>query len=426
MTIKSPDRGQRTDKDPFANARCRCCSRQGLVKILDLGSLPPSDRLLNAEDIGKPLDRYPLELGFCPECSLAQITETVDPELLFNQEYLYFSSFSPALLEHSRKNAEALMRSRRLDENSLVVELASNDGYLLKNFAKAAIPVLGIDPAPKQAAEAEKNGVPTLNAFFSRNLARSLRSQDKRADVIIANNVLAHVADTLDFVAGIAELLKDDGIVSIEAPYIRDLVEKREFDTIYHEHLCYFSLTALQRLLGSSGLHIIDVERVPIHGGSLRVTAGTRNDPSSAVTDLLEKEQRIGLTHAAYYETFAGEVEALRAALSKTIADLKAQGKRIAAYGAAAKGSIMLNTVGLTTEELDFVVDRNSHKHGKFMAGSSLEIFPVEKLVQEMPDYTLLLPWNFRDEILDQQAEYLQRGGKFIIPVPEIEIVSCP
>lgn len=399
--------------------RCRSCGGSGLQPFLDLGTQPLADALLTAEQLQGPEPRYPLVVAFCPGCSLVQITETVDPEELFQREYPYYSSFSPALLEHSRRNALELIERKRLGPGSLVVELASNDGYLLQNFVQAGIPVLGIDPAEGPARAARDKGVETLNDFFGLALARRLASERRRADVIVANNVLAHVADTNGFVAGLRELVADDGLVVIEVPYVADLIEHCEFDTIYHEHLCYFSLTALDKLFRRHGLFLNDYRHLPIHGGSLRLFVEPHERVGRVVTEQLGREREHGLDSLAYYEGFAERVHGVGERLRELLLARKAEGRRIAAYGAAAKGATLLNVYGIGQEMLEYVVDRNVHKHGRFMPGVHLPVRPVEMLLHDRPDDVLLLTWNFKDEILQQQDEYRRRGGTFIVPIPE-------
>jgi SAM-dependent methyltransferase len=350
----------------------------------------------------------------------------VPPEKLF-REYLYFSSFSDALLRHTKGLVDKLIPSRKLGDTSLVIEIASNDGYLLQYYKQAGIPVLGIDPALNIARIAqEKRDIPTLCEFFGQSLAQQLREQGKLPDVIHANNVLAHVADLNGFVEGIRLLLTHEGIAVIEVPYVKDMIDKCEFDTIYHEHLCYFSLTALDNLFRSHEMIIQDVELIPIHGGSLRLFVGLGDNSgrsSPHVHDLLTEESRWGVNHLDFYRDFAGRVKTIKITLCELLKDLKKKGYRLAAYGAAAKGSTLLNYFEIGQETLDFVVDRSTYKQGHFMPGVHLPIYSPERLIEEMPEYVLLLTWNFADEIMEQQEEFRRRGGRFIIPIPRVEIV---
>jgi SAM-dependent methyltransferase len=407
-------------------AACRSCGETGLELILSLGEMPLANSLPTAEQLDTPDPRYPLDLAFCGGCALVQITETVPPETMF-RDYLYFSSFSDTMLRHAREIAERLADARGLGPGSLVVEVASNDGYLLQNYHRRGIPVLGIEPAVNVAevARAER-GIRTLSEFFGEGLARRLSGEGSRADVIHANNVLAHVPDLNGFVRGLGALLKDEGVAVIEVPYVKELIDRCEFDTIYHEHLCYFSLAALDRLFGRHGLVISDVERIPIHGGSLRLFvarggAGAGRGP--AAERLLEEEAGWGVDRAEFYRGFARRVEGLRTSLRDLLFDLKRRGNRLAAYGAAAKGSTLLNYFGLGPETLDFVVDRSTYKQGRYMPGVRLPIHAPAKLLEDRPDYVLLLAWNFAEEVLAQQAEYRGGGGRFIIPVPSPSVV---
>jgi SAM-dependent methyltransferase len=405
------------------HAACRSCEAMGLLPILDLGQSPLADGLRTQEQLAQPEPKFPLQVAFCERCGLVQILETVPPQELFLGDYPYYSSFSPALLAHSRQNALDLIDSRKLDGSSLVVELASNDGYLLKNFVEAGIPVLGIDPAPGPAAAAQRAGVRTMNTFFGLELARRLREQGHRADAIIANNVLAHVADTNGFVEGIHTLLKDDGVAVIEVPYVRDLIDHGEFDTIYHEHLCYFSATSVDALFRRHSLYLNDVKRLSIHGGSLRLYFGPIEDVQPAVKNLMTEERELGVDKYPFFEQFGKRVSEVRRLLRDLMGELRGKSKRIAAYGAAAKGTTLLNYVGIGTDQIDFVVDRNVHKHGKFMPGVHIPIKPPEKLSELQPDYVLLLAWNFKDEIMAQQSDYLSKGGRFIVPIPSPQVV---
>jgi len=404
-------------------AHCRSCGSTDLSIFLSLGDMPLSDGFLEARQLVENEPRYPLDVAFCSTCTLVQILETVPPEELFGADYPYFSSFTDTLLKHSEANVKERIAERRLDAGSLVIELASNDGYLLQYYKANGIPVLGIDPAPGPVSAARAKGIETLQAFFSRDFANDLVAQGRRADVIHANNVLAHVADTNGFVEGISILLKENGVAVIEAPYVKDLIEHGEFDTIYHEHLCYFSVTALNALFNRHGLYITRVVPLNIHGGSLRVFVEKQNRPEKSVHEYLESEHRIGLDRLDYYADFSERVTQIRTELNELLQSLKQRKARIVGYGAAAKGTIMLNYVGIGQETLDFVADRNTHKQGRYIPGVRLPIASPERVLAEQPDYVLILPWNFKDEIMAQQAEYRRRGGKFIVPVPRPIII---
>lgn len=404
--------------------RCRSCGSDRIEAVLSLGSTPLANALLaSAEpDAGEP--RFPLDVVFCAGCSLVQLTETVPPDVLFG-EYVYFSSFSPAAVEHARQLTERVVADRRLGADHLVVEIASNDGYLLQHYARRGVPVLGIEPARNIAAAARERGIDTLNAFFTADLARQLASDGRAADVIHANNVLAHVPDLNGFVEGIRLLLRPGGVAIIEVPWVRELVRHLEFDTIYHEHLSYFSLTALAPLFERHGLVVADVETVEIHGGSLRLWIGHAGTSARGerVEALLRQEREEGLDHGRGYADFADRVARLGDELRALLRELKQAGHSIAAYGASAKGSTLLNCFGIGGDLLDFVVDRSTVKQGLFTPGTHLRIRPTEDLLTEMPDYVLLLTWNFAGEILEQQAEYRRRGGRFILPVPSPKVV---
>jgi SAM-dependent methyltransferase len=402
--------------------KCRGCGSTELELILDLGTTPLADALVRAEHLCEPEITAPLEVVFCCKCSLLQITENVPPEILFCRDYPYFSSVSPALLEHFGSSARALIQARQLGSGSLVVEAASNDGYMLRHFAAQGINVLGIDPAEGPAKKAQESSIPTLNTFFDLDLAKKLKAEGREADVFLANNVLAHVPDLNGFIAGFRTLLKPAGVAVIECPYVVDLVSHCEFDTIYHQHLCYFSVTALDRLFRRHGLYLNDVQRTKIHGGSLRLFIEPFEAVKPGVTELLTAERKEGVDVAAYYRKFSSRVADLRRKLVGLLDDLKQKGHRIAGYGAAAKATTMLAYCGLNRDYLEYIADLNPVKHGRYMGVNHIPICPPAKLVEDKPDYVLLLSWNFAAEIMEQQRAYRNMGGRFIVPVPQVQV----
>jgi len=369
-----------------------------------------------------PEARYPLALLRCRACSLVQLTGTIPPKLMFDT-YHYFSSYSSTMVDSMRVLARRLTAERGLTADDLVVEIASNDGYLLKHYMELGIPVLGVEPAQNVAVVAKESGVPTLIKYFTQRLGSELADTGRAASVIHANNVMAHVPEINDFIAGISAALRPDGVAVVETPYLVRFVDDREFDTIYHEHVFYYSLTAVSSIVERHGLTVTDVEQIPLHGGSLRLFIQHAGYPSSErVKMLLKSESELGVTTDEYYLDFAKRVEELKTEVTDVIRRLRAEGATIAAYGAATKGTVLLNHFGLDHDTIDFVVDRSVHKQGLVMPGVGIPILAAEELERRRPDYTLLLAWNFADEILEQQQSYRAAGGTFIVPVPTISL----
>jgi SAM-dependent methyltransferase len=403
---------------------CRSCGCSDLAAVVSLGEMPLANSFVRPEDADRVELRFPLDLVRCGACHLVQLTYTVPPEVLF-RDYLYLSSYSTTMLEHADRLVGRVIADRRLGPQHLAVEVASNDGYLLQSYVRAGIPVLGIEPARNVAEIARGRGVRTVEEFFDAALARRLRDEGHTADVIHANNVLAHVADLNGFVEGFRVLLSDDGVVVSESPYLGDFLRNVEFDTIYHEHLCYYSLTALVPLFERHGLVIEDCEQIPIHGGSLRIYArhATVARPTARVAALLEEERSWGVDTEAPYGRFAAAIGRVTSEVVALVRRLRAEGHRVCAYGAAAKGTVLLNACGLGPTDLDFVCDRSTLKQGRLMPGVHVPIVPPAQLATSSADYCLLLAWNVADEIRRLESEWSAGGGKFIVPIPNVQVL---
>jgi SAM-dependent methyltransferase len=404
---------------------CRSCGGRLAVTMADLGLQPASNAFLATLQAAHDEKRYPLRAKVCEICKLVQLDYDVAPQELFGN-YVYFSSYSDQWLAHAREYCGMARRRFALGAGSLVIELASNDGYLLKNFIEMGVPVLGIDPSGTVAAAAEKIGVPTLVEFFGEELAQDLAAKGRQADLIIANNVLAHVPRLNDFVAGIARLLKPGGTATIEFPHLLELMEHVEFDTIYHEHFSYFSLYAIEQVFSRHGLRLYDVEQLPTHGGSLRIFAAHAHrkdlEDSALLRTVRASEGAAGLADLSSYLRFAARVESCRISLLEFLGEAKREGKTVAAYGAAAKGNTLLNFCALTPADIPQVADRNPHKQSKFLPGTHIPVVSPETLLQSKPDYVLILPWNLQQEIRQQLREINQWGGRFVTPVPLVRV----
>jgi SAM-dependent methyltransferase len=411
-------------QDVIETVSCRACGSEHTERVIDLGLQPLANNLLREEDLAREEPKFPLAVRVCTSCWLLQIEALVPPVDLFS-EYLYFSSFSDTMLRHAREAALRYVRELALGPSSHVIEIASNDGYLLKNFSEAGVPCLGIEPAANIATVARSAGIDTRVEFFGLACADRLVKEGRAADLVLGNNVFAHAPDTNDFVAGLERVLRPGGQIVLEFPYAVDFLEHVEFDTVYHEHVFYFALTPLVPLLARHGLEVVDVERIAIHGGSLRLFAARRGEHAvrPSVPATLAEEEALGLRSMAPYHRFAEGVERIKRDLLALLASLRSEGKRVAAYGASAKGSTLLNYVDPPSGSIEFIADRSTHKQGRRSPGLHLPIIGPTALVERMPDATLLLTWNFASEILAQQAEYRARGGRFILPVPRVEIV---
>lgn len=406
--------------------RCRSCDAILEHTFADLGCTPLANSYLRAEDLKGDEPTYPLHARVCHECYLVQISEEASPDELFG-DYAYYSSYSTSWLEHSRQFATEAIARFDLNAESLVVEVASNDGYLLQYFQEAGVPVLGVEPARNVARDANAAGIPTEPEFFGTSYARDLVRRGALPDLIVGNNVLAHVPDINDFVEGLATLLKPTGTLVMEFPHLLNLIDQVQFDTIYHEHFSYLSLLAVEHILGAHGLAIVDVELLATHGGSLRVfamrLAGPEQEPSERVRDLREVETNAGLHDLTTYAAFARKVESTKRQLREFLERASRAGKSVAAYGAAAKGNTLLNTIGVASNLVQYVVDRSPHKQGLFLPGSHLPVYPPDHIFETRPDYVLILPWNLTNEITAQMSGIRAWGGKFVVPIPETKVL---
>lgn len=407
--------------------KCRFCSFPLKTSFCDLGKTPLSNSYISSEQLGNDQPSYPLHAFVCDRCLLVQIEEFETPEAIFS-EYSYFSSYSDSWLEHAKGYTKEMLDRFSLDSKSLVVEIASNDGYLLQFFKERQIPILGIEPAKNVALKAEKKGIPTLTEFFGKGLASQLKKQGIQADLIAANNVLAHVPMLNDFVAGIKILLSPTGVATLEFPHILNLIHENQFDTIYHEHFSYFSFHTAEQVFNHHGLILFDVELLKTHGGSLRIYAGHREDRSKSLSERIavvkQLERAGGLYDLSSYKIFDRKVRVVKQKFLTLLQKLNIEGKRIAAYGAPAKGNTLLNYCQIHSGLIQYTVDKNSHKQGKFLPGSLIPIFHPEKITETKPNYLVILPWNLKDEIIHQMQCIQEWGGRFILPIPEPRIIS--
>ena len=404
---------------------CRFCKAELRTTFVDLGMSPLCESYLKPEQLNEMEPFYPLHVFVCEKCFLVQLEEFVSPGHIFT-EYAYFSSYSDSWLDHCRRYTEEMRERFHLNEKSLVVEVASNDGYLLQYFVQAGVPVLGIEPAANVAKVAEEKKVPTLVKFFGEKLASELAAAGKQADLLAGNNVLAQVPDVCDFVAGMKALLKPQGVVTVEFPHLLKLMEENQFDTIYHEHFSYFSFITAQEIFAAHGLELFDVEELPTHGGSLRIFGRHKEDVSKPVTgrvrELVAREEAAGFKRLDTYRAFAENVKKTKRELLRCLIQAKDAGKKIVGYGAPGKGNTLLNYCGVGNDLLDYTVDRNPYKQGRFTPGMHIPIYAPERISQTKPDYLLILPWNLKKEIMQQMAFVREWGCKFIVPIPEATI----
>ncbi len=407
---------------------CRFCGAALTRTLADLGDQPLANSFLHREDLGRPEPRYPLRVRVCDQCFLAQADASVPPSEIFG-DYVYYSSYSESWLRHARAYCERVTERFGLGPHSKVVEVASNDGYLLRNFVAAGIPCLGVEPAENIAADARASGVPTITAFLTEESGRRIAGQHGAADLVCGANVLAHVPEIADFTRGLVALMKPDGVLTIEFPHLQRLIAECQFDTIYHEHFSYLSLIAIERIFAACGLLLFDCETLPTHGGSLRIYAQRADAPvrrpeAPGLRAVRAGETEAGLDRPAYYDDFQPRVDAMIASLRRFLEEARADNKVVVAYGAAAKGNTLLNSCKVTPREIAYVVDRNKHKQGLYLPGARLEICAPERVAETRPDYLLILPWNLKDEIVAQMGFIADWQGRFVTPGPFTRVVA--
>jgi hypothetical protein len=407
--------------------QCRFCKSKLTNVFIDLVNSPASNSFLTKEQLNEPEVFFPLKVYTCSKCFLVQIDEYKKSDAIFDDEYVYFSSFSTSWLAHAKKYTEKMIERFRFSKDSQIIEIASNDGYLLQYFKEKNIPVLGIEPTANTAKVAQGKGIESITEFFGTSLAKRLVSEGRKADLLLGNNVLAHVPDIVDFVGGMKLILKDTGVITMEFPHLMQLVDNNQFDTIYHEHFSYLSFYTVKQIFNSQGLELFDVEEIPTHGGSLRIYARHINDTSKSVSEnvdlLLKKEMTNGINTLSYYEDFQKKSLGVKLGFTGFLTQQKLLNKTVAGYGAAAKGNTLLNYCGIKNDQIEFVVDANPHKQNKWLPASHIPVVNEDYLKERKPDYVVIFPWNLKDEIVKQLNYIKDWDGKFVIPIPELEVI---
>jgi SAM-dependent methyltransferase len=407
--------------------RCRFCKTELTSIFIDLINAPASNSFLSREQLDEPEVFFPLKVYTCSNCFLVQIDEYKKSSAIFDNGYVYFSSYSTSWLAHAKRYTEKMIERLHLSQDSQVIEIASNDGYLLQYFKNKGIPVLGIEPTKNTAEAAREKGIESITEFFGTDLAAKLVARNKKADLLLGNNVLAHVPDIVDFVAGMKMILKDDGVVTMEFPHLMQLVDNNQFDTIYHEHFSYLSFYSVNQIFSSQGFDLFDVEELATHGGSLRIYAKHKEDSSKPITKnvgvLLQKEIDRGMNTLAYYDNFQKKALKIKFAFTIFLTQQKLLNKKIAGYGAAAKGNTLLNYCGIKSDQIDYVADANPHKQNKWLPGSHIQVLDEGYLKTTKPDYIVIFPWNLKEEIIDQLDYVREWNGKFVVPIPELQVI---